>query len=786
MKKNIIKMNYPTRWWGAKWREAMPAGNGEVGIGVYGEILNETVMITHTDLWWKTASPELPDLSHKLPEIRKELLAGRASVADRILPTALEELDYNGSTASPLPLCDLKIHMPTQMAFKNYSRELDMETGEITVSWLDKDRRYERNAFVSRKDNVVVYRIREKGNIPFDVDVALDLHDTEDAKRCMADVEKYLLENAEFTAEENYIYFSARNDDDTDFGAVGKVVLDGGSAEWKDNILTISETRELLLVIKTYVKGDRNTDPDILKSELSKITADYDILLKDHVELHRPLFLGTTLDLMCERRDRSNEELLMEAYKGESSNEILEKMWAFGRYLLMSASKEGGNPCHLYGLWCGDYRGFWTYNMFNENVQMIYWQALSGNMPELLLPVFDYLEKYMDDFRTNAKNLYGCRGIFLPAPTTPDSGLLKHRLPHIIHWTAGAGWMGQHYYRYYEYTQDTEFLKQRAIPFMKETALFYEDFFVEDENGKLMSFPSVSPENMPSGYLNPEKPNYEMETTINATMDFAVAKELLTNLIKACEIVGDTDPDIAKWKDMLSKIPEYQINEDGAIREWMHEFFPDNYHHRHLSHIYPVFPGNEINKFNNPELYKAFVTAFNKRLVVGLNQQTGWSLAHLSNCYARIGEGDNALNCIDYLMQSCVQRNFISAHNDISNMGIGMEKLVAPVQIDANMGITSAVNEMLVQSDKDNIYILPALPARWNKGRINNILTYGGVLVSVEWDVDLKKADVTLISQLKDYNVNIVYPSFGKKDAEKMKTVSLKKGEKISLNLIGE
>ncbi len=773
--RNVIRMEYPTRWFGEKWREALPSGNGEIGIGVYGEIMNETVMINHTDLWWRSKTPELPDVSYTLPEIRKCLLEGNARKADGIMAKELKRLGYDPCVGFPLPLCDLKIHMPVRHAFKKYERSLNMENGEITVSFCDGEKHFKRSAFVSRSDDIIAYKIKEMNGGEISADISLELHDTSDALKHTNDLSAYLPKKVYTTTDGEYILFAAENDDGTDHGAVGRLIIDKGIVNSENGHFEISGAHELLLIIKVFVKSDRESEFIKLKSELACIADDYDTLLSRHISLHRPLFLNTELTLDTAAGSSSNEELLLEAYRDESSNELIQKLWSYGRYLLISSSREGGNPCSLYGLWCGDYQGMWAFNMFNENVQMIYWQALSGNMPALLLPLFDYIERHMDDYRENARKLFSCRGIFLPAPSTPESGLVKILLPHILHWTAGAGWMAQHYFRYYEYTLDEEFLRDRALPFMCEVALFYEDFFILDESGKYMSIPSVSPENSPKGYNNPDDPADNMETTVNATMDFAIAKELLTNLIKGCKIAQVHLGDIAKWEDMLSRIPEYRINSDGAIKEWMYEPFADNYHHRHLSHIYPLFPGNEVTR-KNKKLYDACVTAFNKRLTVGLNQQTGWSLAHLANCYARIGDGDEALSCIDSLARSCIQNNFFTMHNDTKKMGIGVEKKSAPIQLDANMGITAAINEMLVQREGDTVYILPALPEKWRKGCIKGLLLSGGILVSADWNTDDAKVSVSLKSQLIDTELKVAY-------RDCINDIKLKRGQTVNLDL---
>ncbi|MDB5084884.1 MAG: alpha-L-fucosidase, partial [Bacilli bacterium] len=685
--RNTLKLKYPSSWWGAKWREALPAGNGEMGAAVYGGVYEETVLLTHEDLWWKGLTPEMPDVSDKLPEVRELIMQGSPKEAERILADTFGERGYQPKIAKPLPLGDLKVIMPGKNAFKNYSRMLNMETGEISVSWLDGQTHFERKLFVSRTDDLIVYSIQSEGCDLINARVQLDLHDRSDSRQPNRLTLSDLPDHVECRAEGDYLLYSARNEDGTDFGAVGRIVYEGGSLVADQGMASFTGCKQVLICLKLFVKGNREQEWHRLREELSQVTMDYAVLLKSHAAEHGKLFNAMQLDLNAQGHERSNEELLLEAYQGEAPTALVEKMWSYGRYLLISSSREGGRPCPLHGLWCGEFEGMWAFNMTNVNLQMIYWQALSGNMPELLLTVFDYFESMMEDFRVNAKQIYGCRGIYVPAPTVPGSGLLKILAPHIIHWTGGAGWVAQHFYDYYKYTGDLEFLRKRALPFMREAALFYEDFFFQGEDGYLISCPSNSPENTPGNYKYGAGPGAgkDMGTTANATMDFAIAKEVLLHLIDGSHIANQYTDDIEKWQAMLKRIPPYQINEDGAVREWMHPQFQENYHHRHMSHTYPVFPGDEITREDNPVLFEAFVTAAKKRLVIGLKEQTSWSLAYMSNLYARNGEGDLALECLDIISRSCLINNFYTFHNDWRNMGIGVDMSWAPFQIDANM-----------------------------------------------------------------------------------------------------
>lgn len=748
-------MKYPSSWHRDRYREGIFLGNGITGAVVLGSIWDETITFSDTDLLYNCDYPELPDVSHVLPEIREKLLNNKPFEADQIMKNELEKEKYSPKSPLPLPICDLKILTETKKGFKNYRRNLDMHSGQCDITWDDGDKNMYRKCFISRSEEIFVMEIGTANNMPITAEFHFALPDHANAVTEVKDFK--LPQNIEITAQGNTFTFCAQNEDGTDFGTVGVVENIDGNMTSTDGKITIENFTKATIKVKTFIKGDRKQVPEIISS-LKAAEKDYDRLLQEHEVLHSGLMNSSSLNLFS-GEGSSNEELLLDAYQGEASLEMLEKMWMFGKYLLVSGSSEKSNPCALCGIWSVDYVGFWAFNMINENLQMIYWQALSGNMPELLIPVFNYMDRLMDDFRTNAKNLYGCRGIFIPAPTTPNTGIIKICFPHILHWTGGAGWIAQHYYDYYLATQDEEFLLNRCIPFLKEVALFYEDYFVEDPQGYYMIMPSNSPENTPGNYWSESgEKEVIMETTINATMDFAISKEVFTNLISACKILNVENENVLKWEKILSKIPPYQINEDGAIKEWMHDFYKDNYRHRHQSHLYPLFPGNEIHRLDeDTTLYDACVVAAKKRLSIGINQQSGWSLVHLANNYARCGEGDLAIECLDLMCKSIVMNNFATLHNDYREMGIGVKMPRAPMQLDANMGIVSAINEMLIQSYDDKILILPALPQRLKKGEVKNLLTRQGIEVSVSWDDG--KIDLTLKNNHSEKEITLIFPN---------------------------
>lgn len=745
--RNKLIMKYPASWHGDMWREAAPTGNGKIGAMVYGSVYEEFIQLVHCDLWCNGMTEQIPDVSGEIGKMREMLLDKKFSESREMVIDALKKNGYTKiGISKPLPFCDMKVLMKVRKPFKKYRREINMETGEICVRWNENSTEYSRKCFVSRVDDTFRYKIESSGILPETI-VGIDIHDTETLGNLKppSDVLKKSGESLLFFAVKNYIH--------ENYGAVAKV-SHNGTEEYSKGRIVIKNAD--CIDVKMCFFINENTEESFLfaKNKLSKTDdTDYDSALKEHSIEHGKIFNATKLDLGCDSRNKSNEELLLNAYyEGENPTELVEKMWSFGRYLLICSTGKGKQPCHLYGLWTGDYNAMWAFNMFNVNLEMMYWQTLSGNMPELLLSVFDYLENHIEDYRENAKKIYGCRGINIPSVSTPESGLYKNISMHILHWTGAAGWLSQHYYDYYQYTGDEKFLKDRAMPFMHESALFYEDFLIEDDEGYFISVPSNSPENTPR--------NTDSPVAVNATMDFAILKELLTNLVEGSKITGLYSDKVELWIEMKNKIPPYMVNEDGALCEWMDPFFEDNYEHRHHSHLYPVFPGTEINSSNNPELFTACITALGKRLEYGLKDQTGWSLAYMANIFARMNRGDDALECLDILTRTNVMNNMMTVHNDWRRMGTAMcnDMRRTPLQVDANMGFTAAVQEMLIFSSEDTIYVFPALPDRWEKGTAGPFLVKGNVEITLFWNKAKESGRISLKSKGDEKTVDLTLP----------------------------
>jgi alpha-L-fucosidase 2 len=717
------------------WRDALPCGNGVLGALVYGRVAQERVLLNHEALYTGGDTQRLPDTAAHLETLRRLLAQGDYAAANGYFAQCWAAAGYQAHAARYQPGPVLSIHHRTEDVFADYQRTLDFRTGEAQVRWTDHGRQCQRRLFVSRADRCVVHHEAVIGGV-LDCVLAWETQGGEESNDDNG-LTIPLEQQVQIEAANGRLAIEVNDGEGMVYHAYFRFETDG-LAQWD------ATARAWRISGATSVWTAATVAPGRLPADWAAAAGclvdprHYAAALARHSELHGALYNRVRLwlgDTSGPQLD--NERLLLDAYQGVVSPVLVGTLFNFGRYLLISAVAPGSYPPNLQGLWNGDYQPpWWCAFFFNENMQMKYWQALPGGLGELMLPLFDLLESRLADFRLNAQLMFGCRGILPPLYMTPDSGLKKNPQAHVQYWTGSGGWLAQFYFDYWQFTGDDAFLRDRAVPFMREVAAFYEDFLVEGPDGLLMFSPSNSPENHPDGHV---VDGVGLRVCVNATMDFAIARELLTNLITATRHLAIEDGRIAVWQGMMARFPAYRINADGAIAEWLHDDLKDNYHHRHLSHLYPVFPGMEITEESDPQLYAACETALEKRLCIGLQEQTGWSLAHLACAYARMGRGDRALGALELITRSTLGINGFTYHNDWRGMGITMDLRKGrwpAFQIEANMGWTAAIFEMLAFSNGAVLKILPALPTAWRKGSIGWVRCRGGFEVRLEWNAD--------------------------------------------------
>ncbi len=761
--KNALKFTAPAGWWGSTWREAIPVGNGVIGAAVYGGAANDVIMITHSDSWWQGGVGVLQDVADKLKDVRKKMDEGDVKDAENIFKNALISKNYRPQLSYPLPLCDFHVDMRIDKAVKEYSRVLNMESGETAVSFKDGATRYERSMFVSRAQNMIVYEIIRTGNKAIDVTFSLDLHDKFNVRT--PDAVSKFPDGLNVKYEKYFMCFSARSDNGTEFGAVGFINHYGGEQIVENGGITIKGAEKVLVFLRPFVESQREKEWKSIRESLKSIKSTYEKLLKEHIPLHSKLFGSAELDLEAENRDMPADELLHKAFvEGEVSPALLEKLWAYGRYLMICGASDASLPLPPYGLWCGDYKAPNSQINASGSLQNTYCHVLAGNLADQMLSVFTYYESVLDDLKKNASRLYGCRGLFIPSVMAHGTGVLGMVDSRVIHFTAVAGWIAQLFYDYYLYTDDVKFLKNRALPFMKEVALFYENFLKLDANNKYDSCPSYSPDTTPANYSNGGADKFDIAR--NSTIDFAVVKELLNNLIEGSERAAMNKAEVPKWKDMLTRMPEYKVNDDGTAREYCDSAFTDNYTSASTAMFYPVYPGCEITP-DNADAIKPFVLAAKKKIAGAYKEHSSMSLSRYASIFARMGDGDIALDIISSITRSMAMGNLVFSASDWRGMGVGGNGSWAQYTVESNMGITGAMQEMLVQSDSETVRILPALPSELQKGTIEGLQTRTGVEVtSLNWD---KRKGIVLVKlkSRRATTIDIKLPSGTKKFVSK-------------------
>lgn len=730
----------------ANWRQALPVGQGTLGGLVHGAIAHERILLNHERLFSEGMTPPLPDTTPHLEELRGLLREGQFEQANRLFPDVWSKQGYVATTGTYLPGPVLHLARTPSNAFEDYSRQLDFETGLASVDWKESGCHHKRQVFASREHGTIACLWTAEGEL-FDVALHWSAQDKTEATDDNGLQIKFR-QTSRHLAWDDALGIYVHGPEGAECGALAHWRTDGKTTLEGDRLHVSGAS--FLYVLTSMVPQPAEAWWEEERARLAGRPS-WKAVREDHIRTHAELYNRTRLDIPELEYDKTpGEYQLLDAYQGKVPASLITRLANYGRYLLISSSRAGGLPPNLQGIWNGSYNPAWNCCFFfNENLQMALWPGLPGGLPECVEPVFDLIESRLEDYRENARKLYGCKGVLLPLFMTPDSGQKKNPQAHVVYWTGSGAWLAQTYFDYWLFTGDREFLEKRALPFMREVAAFYEDFMVKGEDGLLHTMPSNSPENYPLGQT--DQAGTGLRICADAAIDFALAGELFDNLLSAYAELGYEDrPEAQVWKRMRESFPAYRINEDGALAEWLDPRHQDNYHHRHLSHLYPVFPGWEISPETRPDLWPAALEAVRKRLAIGLADQTGWSLAHMANLYARLEQPAEAWHTLELLTRSVLETNLFTAHNDYRDMGVTMDLRkghLPAFQIDANLGVTAAVYEMFVFARPGWVNLFPALPEAWSEGSLKGLRARGGLMMDLNWNRAEGTWAVRMISQ---------------------------------------
>jgi len=719
-----------TSWLPARsWEEALLSGNGTVGAMVIGRPHDENIILNHALLYLPANYPVKPiDQASRLDKIRQLLLEGKYEKATKIPVEQSEKEGYGGLrwTDPYMPAFDIRLNMlPSNI--KHYARSVNFETGECIVSWEDTGGKFQRKLFVSRSDNIVVLSIRGTYKINCDFRFTQRPYEWDQSEFVNGSTEKTSAEvsNEWLTYRSS---FKRRWEGSLEgYEGVGRVIQKGGSSTVEENKIVIRDADEVLLLVSIKPNYDwTNSNVKSMKQSLKAEPIDYEMLLERHIKIHGELFNRVTLDLGGGEDHLLDAEAMILKARKQVTPAIIEKLFDAARYNILCAT--GTNPPNLQGIWNGNWTPPWSSDFTqNGNLQVAISSFLCGNMPELLIAYFDYQDKMLPYYRDNARRLYGCRGIHIPSRTsTLGWDIHFSETWCMTFWTAGAGWAANFYYDYWLYTGDKNFLAKRAYPFMKEVALFYEDFLTVGKNGKYVFNPSYSPENNPA--------NSPSQACINSTIDVMVTKQLLRNCINAAETLKTDQEKIAKWKDMLSKMPAYEINEDGALREWLWPGLKDNYTHRHVSHLYGLYDMIDPDIAADPKLIEAAKVAIEERMKIRRKDNGGvmvFGMVQMTFVAANLGDAKITEELINWMASRYWTNSLASLHDPGSLFNT-----------DLSGGFQAAIIRTLVYSEPHFISLLPALPFTWSTGKIEGILLRGQIEIkSLQWD----KKDISII-----------------------------------------
>ncbi len=718
--------------------EGLTTGNGPMYIEETCDPYADKLVFHHEALLMPWKRPiEAPKAAHILPELRQMLLNGKYQEAAEYAFKVMDESPVKKNTFphSTVSAFQMAIDLPKAGTATSYLRTVDFESGEIAVHWTDGNGDWQRKAFASRPDDVVVQRLTAPKDQKLNVRITVKKPNA--PLRWWGNVTSG---ESEFHQDfnEKRLILKCRLDpsaDNSGYASVVRVVRDGGTARLDGDTLVVENASSVLLLTRIAWFADYSEkNVDALRRAVDAIKPDYDALLARHRPVLAEAFNRVGVDFGGSAQyGLSTEELLADQRSREDySPALLEKIFGMGRHWFIYTS--GKYPTMMAEV--------------NANINLQIAHAPQSDLREGMNAYFDWMESIAPDCRINAKNIFGARGTSYPL--LPDKGIgvsyhysyadsTKEIWPH-PYWISAGGWCYRPFWDTYLCNGDREFLKKRVVPGLKELALFYEDFLtVTDKDGNYVFAPSFSPEN------NPGNLTASCMMVLNATMDISVCREVLSNLINACEVLGTDADQIPKWKAMLAKMPPYLMEPDGTLKEWSWPGLEERYAHRHVSHLYGVWPGDDIDPDRTPKLALAAMLADRKRVPERL-------AAH-GRCHrALVGARLKDEYMVDTELRQLIEQGYVAA-----TMRCSHDPWAFPMP-DAQGGIPAIMMEMLLYSRPGVIEVLPALPHTLTKGAINGMLARTFARIdTLAWDmtartVDLKvtsfrNQDVTLIAR---------------------------------------
>lgn len=736
------------------WHEAWPVGNGRLGAMVAGGIFRETLQMNQDSMYYGGPMHRVnPDARKNLDKVRSLLLEGRIPEGEELLRHAFSGTPQSQRNYQSMGTAEMTYEIngkkSSQDGPEHYRRELDLEQGIVRESYLLEGCRICKEYFASYPNGVIVMEIEAQGgSISLE---ALLVRESGGLYYC----------DRTGKMDERTIFMEGRLGADGVSWCTGlRAQADRGSVDVCGEHLLVKEAGKLTLYIGCETSF---YEPDWKKALAEKLdsaaASGYEAVKEAHIRDYQQLFQRVSLVI---GKEETGEELppMDQVFRRKAFNGSFASLYfQYGRYLMISGSRPGSLPLNLQGIWNHSMEPAWgSRYTININTEMNYWPAETCSLSECHMPLFDHLLRMWENGKEVAEKMYGCRGFVAHHNTDlwGDCAPQDIWIPS-TYWVMGAAWLCTHIWQHYLYSQDTDFLR-KFYPVMKDAVLFFHDFLIEVD-GRLMTCPSISPENtyiLPSGVKGCNG--------VGTAMDSEILRDLMEGYLKASEVLEIRDEETDRTREILSKLPELRIGRYGQIMEWREDYEEEEPGHRHISQLYALCPSHQITMDKTPALAEAARRTLERRLQYG-GGHTGWSCAWIVNFYARLGDGEQALENLRRLWEKSTFCNLMDNHPVAGG---------SLFQIDGNMGATAGIAELLVQSDEDRVILMPALPGEWKDGRIKGITISKGIQMDLAWQ-EGKVKECWLYAE-HDREIVVVY-------GEKRKSIFIPAGEPVSVVL---